>query len=85
MLICSFMRRGHLPWSSTVTRLAPRQGACRRGGGAESVELDFVAGAGHLDSEPGLVDAMVCSSNRFKDVLSERGGVVDSGGLKGRK
>ena len=31
------------------------------------VELEFVAGAGHSDSEPGLVDAMVRASDRFRD------------------
>ena len=33
------------------------------------VELEFVAGAGHSDSEPGLVDAMVRASDRFKEVV----------------
>ena len=49
-------------------------------GGGGSVELEFVAGAGHSDSEPGLVDAMVRASDRFKDVLAERGG---GGGIEG--
>ena len=30
------------------------------------VELEMVAGAGHSDSEPGLVDAMVRATDRFK-------------------
>lgn len=40
-----------------------------RAAGCEDVELEFVAGAGHSDSEPGLVDAMVRASDRFKAVL----------------
>ena len=31
------------------------------------VELEFVAGAGHSDSEPGLVDAMVRMSDKFRE------------------
>ena len=30
-------------------------------------DLEFVAGAGHSDSEPGLVDAMVRASDKFRD------------------
>lgn len=41
-----------------------------RGAGAEC-ELEFVAGAGHSDSEAGLVDAMVRATDRFRDA-SER-------------
>ena len=37
--------------------------------GCDDVSLEFVAGAGHSDSEPGLVDAMVRASDRFKAVL----------------
>ena len=37
----------------------------------EHVELEFVAGAGHSDSEPGLVDAMVRATDRFKAVLQK--------------
>lgn len=37
--------------------------------GAE-VELEFVGGAGHSDTEPGLVDAMVRATDRFRSVLS---------------
>jgi len=33
------------------------------------VDLEFVAGAGHSDSEPGLVDAMVRATDRFRDDL----------------
>ena len=40
-----------------------------RTAGCEEVELEFVAGAGHSDSEPGLVDAMVRATDRFKQVL----------------
>ena len=36
-----------------------------RAAGAQ-VELEFVAGAGHSDSEPGLVDAMVRASDAFR-------------------
>jgi len=35
----------------------------------EDVELEFVSGAGHSDSEPGLADAMVRATDRFRDVL----------------
>ena len=38
--------------------------------GCENVNLEFVAGAGHSDSEPGLVDAMVRASDAFKAELS---------------
>ena len=34
-----------------------------------SVDSEFVAGAGHSDSEPGLIDAMVRACDRFKEVL----------------
>ncbi|EOD14765.1 hypothetical protein EMIHUDRAFT_96439 [Emiliania huxleyi CCMP1516] len=40
-----------------------------RAAGCADVELEFVAGAGHSDSEPGLVDAMVRATERFKAVL----------------
>ena len=30
------------------------------------VDLEFVAGAGHSDSEPGLVDAMVRATDRLR-------------------
>jgi len=40
-----------------------------RRAGCKDVELEFVAGAGHSDSEPGLVDAMVRATDRFKAVL----------------
>jgi proline iminopeptidase len=40
-----------------------------RSAGCPEVELEFVAGAGHSDSEPGLVDAMVRASDRFKSTL----------------
>ena len=33
------------------------------------VDLEFVAGAGHSDSEPGLVDAMVRASDRLREVV----------------
>jgi len=38
--------------------------------GCENVDLKFVAGAGHSDSEPGLVDAMVRASDKFASELS---------------
>jgi len=41
-----------------------------RAAGSKDVELEFVAGAGHSDSEPGLVDALVRASDRFKAVLT---------------
>lgn len=37
--------------------------------GCEYVNLEFVAGAGHSDTEPGLVDAMVRATDKFKDAL----------------
>ena len=37
--------------------------------GCEDVNLEFVSGAGHSDSEPGLADAMVRATDRFRDVL----------------
>jgi len=43
--------------------------ALRAAGG--KVELEFVAGAGHSDSEPGLVDAMVRATDSFKDELGK--------------
>lgn len=44
-----------------------------RAAGCEDVELEFVAGAGHSDSEPGLVDAMVRATDRFKAKLMPAG------------
>ena len=38
------------------------------------VDLEFVAGAGHSDSEPGLADAMVRATDRFKGHLSQAAG-----------
>ena len=35
--------------------------------GAKDVELEFVAGAGHSDSEPGLVDAIVRATNECRE------------------
>lgn len=40
-----------------------------RAAGAE-VDLEFVAGAGHSDSEPGLADAMVRASDKLRDHLA---------------
>ena len=40
-----------------------------RAAGCTGVSLEFVAGAGHSDTEPGLVDAMVRASDRFKAEL----------------
>jgi proline iminopeptidase len=40
-----------------------------RAKGSEFVDLEFVAGAGHSDSEPGLVDAMVRASDKLRDIL----------------
>jgi len=37
--------------------------------GCDYVDLEFVSGAGHSDSEPGLVDAMVRASDKLKSVL----------------
>ena len=33
-------------------------------------ELEIVAGAGHSDSEPGLIDAMVRATDKFRDVAA---------------
>lgn len=33
------------------------------------VNLEFVSGAGHSDTEPGLVDAMVRATDRFMEYL----------------
>jgi len=38
--------------------------------GCKDVNLEIVAGAGHSDSEPGLVDAMVRASDKFAAELS---------------
>ena len=43
-----------------------------RNAGAEDVSLEFVAGAGHSDSEPGLTDAIV----RATDDVRDNGGVL---------
>jgi len=40
-------------------------------GGAKSVNLEFVAGAGHSDSEPGLQCAIVEATDRLKDAFLE--------------
>lgn len=40
-----------------------------RAKGSTFVDLEFVAGAGHSDSEPGLVDAMVRASDKVRDIL----------------
>jgi proline iminopeptidase len=37
--------------------------------GCTDVNLEFVSGAGHSDSEPGLADAMVRATDRFRDIL----------------
>lgn len=37
--------------------------------GCKDVNLEFVAGAGHSDSESGLVDAMVRATDKFRDLL----------------
>ena len=38
--------------------------------GCEYVDLEFVAGAGHSDSEPGLVDAMIRASDKLANELT---------------
>ena len=40
--------------------------------GCEFVDCEFVSGAGHSDTEPGLVDAMVRASDKLADALSEK-------------
>lgn len=39
--------------------------------GCEYVELEFVSGAGHSDSEPGLVDAMIRASDKLAIELTK--------------
>ena len=48
---------------------AHRLAAALRATGSCEVELEFVAGAGHSDSEPGLVDAMVRATDRLRAVV----------------
>ncbi len=43
----------------------------------KDVELEFVAGAGHSDSELGLRDGMVRATDRFRDVLKGTSVLVD--------
>ena len=45
-----------------------RRAQAREEAGA-AVELEFVAGAGHSDSEPGLVDAMVRATDGMREAL----------------
>jgi len=40
--------------------------------GCEYVDCEFVSGAGHSDTEPGLVDAMVRASDKLADALSKK-------------
>ena len=42
----------------------------RHSSGAD-VSLEFVAGAGHSDSEPGLVDALVRATNGLRSYLQQ--------------
>jgi len=37
--------------------------------GNESVNLEFVAGAGHSDTEPGNTDALVRAADKLKELL----------------
>jgi proline iminopeptidase len=39
-----------------------------RNAGCTDVALEFVAGAGHSDSEPGLTDAIVRATNSVRDI-----------------
>ena len=41
-----------------------------RNAGCKYVDCEFVSGAGHSDSEPGLVDAMVRASDKLAKALS---------------
>lgn len=43
-----------------------------RTAGCKSVNCEFVSAAGHSDSEPGLVDAMVRASDKLADALSTK-------------
>ena len=54
---------GPEPWRNSLFAQAARAGG--------EVELEFVAGAGHSDTEPGLVDAMVRATDRFKEGLTK--------------
>ena len=38
----------------------------------DAVQLEFVSGAGHSDTEPGLVDAMIRASDALRDHLQEQ-------------
>ena len=42
-----------------------------RKNGCDYVDCEFVSGAGHSDTEPGLVDAMVRASDKLAEALSE--------------
>ena len=37
---------------------------------AGDLNVEFVAGAGHSDSEPGIIDALVRASDEFRGFLS---------------
>ena len=37
---------------------------------AEDLNVEFVAGAGHSDSEPGNIDALIRKSDEFRSFLS---------------
>jgi len=49
-----------------------RLASCLKAAGCpeKDVNLEFVAGAGHSDTEPGLVDALVRASDRLRDPLA---------------
>lgn len=51
-------------------RSAWRLARALRRAGCRDVDLEFVSGAGHSDTEPGLVDAMVRASDRLADALA---------------
>jgi len=42
-----------------------------RKAGCSYVDLEFVSGAGHSDTEPGLVDAMVRASDKLANELQK--------------
>ena len=47
----------------------PKRRSCAQEKVGADVNLEFVAGAGHSDSEPGLVDAMVRATDGMREAL----------------
>ena len=47
----------------------PKRPLCAQEKVGADVNLEFVAGAGHSDTEPGLVDAMVRATDGMREAL----------------